>query len=177
MARPELAGWNSTERSSPTGDVWFEQRVRATKAPVERSEAGALALGERYWMAVESVTRRLVRVGRRGPELELRLFGRLTLLRFGAPEIVVDESGILSRYSIAGGLLARGPAGSITFAQTSGADATVDLRATVEDFLPRLAGRPGGPAWTRAIYRQVQQRLHTAISRRYFRRLIEGPPR
>ena len=170
MARPELAGWSSTERYSPQGAVWLEQRVRATRPPVELSEAGALELGERYWQEVESVTRRLVRVGNRGPEVELRLLGRWVLLRFGAPEILVDESRAVSRYSIVGGLLARGPAGSITFAQSVGP--TVELRATVEDFLPRLAGRPGGPAWTRALYRQVQQRLHTSISRRYFRRLI-----
>ena len=170
MARPELTGWSSTERYSPSGAVRLEQRVRATSPLVETSEAGAIALGDRYWQEVESFTRRLVRARTRGAEVELRLLGRLTLLRFGEPKTVVDESGVLSSYPIVGGLLARGPAGSITFAQTVGP--AIDVRATVEDFLPRLAGRPGGPAWTRALYRQVQQRLHTSISRRYFRRLI-----
>lgn len=170
MVRPQLAGWSSTERYSPNGAVWLEQRVRATSPLVEASEAGALALGDRYWQEVESFTRRLVRARKRGPEVELRLLGRLTLLRFGEPRTVVDESGVLSSYPIVGGFLARGPAGSITFAQTAGP--AIDVRATVEDFLPRLAGRPGGPAWTRALYQQVQQRLHTSISRRYFRRLI-----
>lgn len=170
MARPKLTGWNSTERQSPTGAVQFEQRVTTSRPLVEHSEAGALALAERYWSEVESVTHRLVRVRRRERELELRLLGRWTLLRFGAPETVVDSSVALSRFPIAGGLLARAPAGSITFAQTTGQQ--VELRATIDGFLPRLGDRPGGPAWTGGLYRHVQQRVHTGISRRYFRRLL-----
>ena len=82
----------------------------------------------------------------------------------------MDSSGALSRFPIAGGLLARTAAGSITFAQTSGPQ--VELRATIDGFIPRLGGRPGGPAWTGGLYRHVQQRLHTSVSRRYFRRLL-----
>ena len=52
----------------------------------------------------------------------------------------------------------------------------VELRATIDGFFPRLGGRPGGPAWTGALYRHVQQRIHTSISRRYFRRLIGEEP-
>ena len=52
----------------------------------------------------------------------------------------------------------------------------VELRATIDGFFPRLGGRPGGPAWTGAIYRHVQQRIHTSISRRYFQRLIGEEP-
>ena len=51
-----------------------------------------------------------------------------------------------------------------------------ELRATIDGFFPRLGGRPGGPAWTGALYRHVQQRIHTSISRRYFRRLIGEEP-
>jgi hypothetical protein len=174
VARPKLTGWSSTERLSPTGAVEFEQRVRATRPLVELSEAGALALGERYWKEVESFTHRLVRARTREGELELRLLGRWTLLRFGAPQTVVDESGALSRFPIVGGLLARTPAGSISFSQT--AREPVELRATIDGFFPRLAGRPGGPAWTGTLYRHVQRRLHTSISRRYFRRLIGEEP-
>lgn len=170
MARPELAGWSSTERHSPSGAVRFEQRVRSSHPLVELSEEGALALGERYWKEVEAFTHRLVQACEREPDLELRLLGRWTLLRFGAPQTVVDESGALSRFPIVGGLLARAPAGSITFAQTI--RPTVELRATIDGFLPRLDRRPGGPAWTGALYRNVQRRLHTSVSRRYFQRLI-----
>jgi hypothetical protein len=170
VARAKLTGWSSTERLSPTGAVQFEQRVRATRPLVELSEAGALGLAERYWKEVESFPPRLVRAQMRGSELELRLLGRWTLLRFGAPQAVVDDKGALSRFPIVGGLLARTPAGSISFSQT--AQEPVELRATIEGFFPRLAGRPGGPVWKGALYRHVQRRLHARISHRYFRRLM-----
>ena len=69
----------------------FDQRVRSTRPLVDLSEAGALELAERYWREVEAVTRRLVRARHVGGGVELRLFGRWTLLRFGAPETIVDE--------------------------------------------------------------------------------------
>lgn len=170
MARRELFGWTSTERYAATGAVCFEQRVRSARPLVEVSEQGALVLGQRYWREVERVTFGLVRAKRRGQELELRLFGHFTLLRFGAPQTVVDESGASSRFPIVGGLLARTPAGSITFAQTT--QPSVELRATIDGFFPRLDSRPGHHPWTGALYRQVQRRLHLSISRRYFRRLV-----
>ena len=170
MARPDLTGWSSTERISPTGAVQFEQLVTSTRPLVDQSEAGARELGRSYWLAVESTTRRLVRARERGGGVSLRLFGRLTLLHFGAPETVVDSAGVLTTFPITGGLLARSPGGSITFSQT--APPAVQLRATIDGFFPRLAGRPGAPSWTGALYRHVQQRIHTNVSRRYFRRLI-----
>ena len=148
----------------------FEQRVRATRPLVEVSEAGALELGARYWEEVEAATHRLVRVRAHAHGFDLRLLGSLTLLRFGQPVTVVDEAGALSRFPIVGGLLARTPGGSISFSQTAGSE--VELRATIDGFFPRLGGRPGRPAWTGALYRHVQRRLHTSISRRYFRHLI-----
>ena len=172
--RPQLAGWASTEQVSPTGAVVFEQRVHASRPLVEHSEAGALELADRYWREVGITTRGLVRRHKRTGGIELRLFGRLTLLRFGPPETVVDGSGTLSRFPIVGGLLARTPGGSISFAQTAGE--TIELRATIDGFFPRLAGRPGAPIWTGALYRHVQRRLHTSISRRYFRRMIGEEP-
>ena len=38
--------------------------------------------------------------------------------------------------------------------------------------LPSLAARQGERDWTGALYSQVQSRVHVAISRRYFARLI-----
>lgn len=174
MTRPRLTGWSSTERVSPTGAVQFEQLVTSSRPLVEHSEAGALALAARYWNEVDVTTRRLVRAHESNGEIALQLFGRLTLLRFGAPETTVDEAGVLSRFSITGGLLARTPGGSITFSQT--AMPAVELRATIDGFFPRLGGRPGGPAWRGGLYRHVQQRIHTSISRRYFQRLIGEEP-
>jgi|1186.fasta_scaffold43743_2 hypothetical protein len=174
MPRPDLTGWSSTERVSEAGAVTFEQLVTSSRPLVEHSEAGALALAESYWSEVELTTRRLVRVRRHDGAIALRLLGRWTLLRFGAPTAVVDETGVLSRFPITGGALARTAGGSITFSQT--AMPAVRLRATIDGFFPRLGGRPGGPAWTGGLYRHVQQRIHTNISRRYFRRLIGEEP-
>jgi hypothetical protein len=175
MGRPNLTGWSSTERVSPVGAVQFEQLVTSSRPLVEYSEAGALALAERYWHEVEITTHRLVRVRPCDGAIALRLFGRWTMLRFGAPGTIVDESGVLSRFPITGGALARTPGGSITFSQS--APPAVQLRATIDGFFPRLGGRPGSPAWTGALYRHVQQRIHTSISRRYFQRLIGEEPR
>jgi hypothetical protein len=174
VARADLTGWSSTERISPTGAVQFEQLVTSARPLVEQSEAGARELARSYWLAVESTTRRVVRARERHGEVRLMLFGRLTMLRFGAPETVVDGAGVLTRFPIAGGLLARSAGGSITFSQT--APPQVQLRATIDGFFPRLAGRPGAPSWTGALYRHVQQRIHTDVSRRYFRRLIGEEP-
>jgi hypothetical protein len=174
VSRGRLTGWSSSERVSPTGAVQFEQLVTSTRPLVEQSEAGALELATAYWQAVETTTRQVVRVRRREGEITLRLLGLVTLLRFGAPETVVDDAGVLSRYAIAGGLLARSPGGSITFSQM--APPNVQLRATIDGFFPRLGGRPGGPAWTGALYRHIQQRIHTHVSHRYFRRLIGEEP-
>jgi hypothetical protein len=174
MARRALTGWSSSERVSPAGAVAFEQRAEATRPLVELSEAGALELGARYWREVETATHHLVRVRTHDGGVELRGLGLLTLLRFGHPETAVDETRVLSRFAIVGGLLARTPAGSISFSQATGPP--VVLRATIDGFFPRLAGRPGGPAWTGTLYRLVQRRLHTSISDRYFRHMIGEEP-
>jgi hypothetical protein len=171
MTRRILEGWSSSERRSPTGAVAFEQLVTSSRPLVAYSEAGARELSERYWREVESVTRGLVRARHRDSSTALRLVGRWTLLGFAAPSTAVDESGVLTSFAITGGLLARTPGGSITFSQ--GAPPHVQLRATIDGYFPRLGRRAHGPAWTDALYRYVQQRIHTAISRRYFARLID----
>ncbi len=175
MARRVLEGWSSSElpvahRRRAVRAARDLERARSSRTPSPaRGE-----LSERYWREVEAVTRRLVRVRHRDGAVALRLFGRWTLLAFDAPSTAVDESGVLTSFAITGGLLARTPGGSITFSQS--APPHVQLRATIDGFFPRLGRRADGPAWTDALYRHVQQRIHTAISRRYFGRLIdEGP--
>jgi hypothetical protein len=46
------------------------------------------------------------------------------------------------------------------------------MRSTITGFFPRLAARQGEPDWTGALYSHVQSRIHVAVSRRYFKRLI-----
>jgi hypothetical protein len=65
-----------------------------------------------------------------------------------------------------GGLLARLPAGMLTLSQSS--EPPYELRATVTEYVPRLGTR---------LYEHLQRRIHVAISRRFFRALIEEAKR
>ncbi len=135
------------------------------------SAAGAEHLGREYWREVERVTRHLVRARQQPASLELRLLGRgPTLLRFGRPTIEATDELASCSYTIDGGVLVRRPAGHIVFTQVGGSKPAV--RSTIRGFFPRLAARTGRPSWTGALYSQVQSRIHVAVSRRYFARLI-----
>ncbi len=161
-------------RQSPSGAVASEQRLRVDHPPVPVSEKGARVLGCAYWQEVERFTRGLVRPRRQPHGLDLVLLRRAVLLRFGPAEVRVGGQAVVCRHAILGGLLARSPGGSISFAQRAGDDP--ELRSTIAGFFPRLAARPGRPGWTGALYAQVQARLHRAVGRRYFARLVTGSP-
>ena len=83
----------------------------------------------------------------------------------------MGDEAVVCRYAILGGALARAPGGAISFAQQVGP--CPELRSTISGFLPLLAARPGWPSWTGALYEQVQVRLHAAVGRRYFARLVQ----
>jgi hypothetical protein len=167
--------WSSTAQHVAGGAVRFEQSARPAAPAVGLSEAGARELADAYWREVEAFTRGLVRARNSGDGIELRLLGRWTLLCFGRPETLVDGSQASSRLPILGGALARAPGGSITFAQTVAPE--LELRTTVDGFLPRLAGAQGGFHPARALSWKIQRRLHVAISRRYLMRLVDRASR
>jgi hypothetical protein len=167
-------GWSSTEQHLAGGAVRFEQRARPPAPAVDLSEGGARELAERYWREVEAFTGRLVQPWQRGDRLELRLLNLWTLLSFGRPETHVDGSQASSRFPILGGALVRAPGGSITFSQTVAPE--LELRTTVDGFLPRLGARSGGAGWT-ALPWEVQRRLHVAVSRRYLALLVDRASR
>ncbi len=111
------------------------------------------------------------------PGMELRVIGRWPLLlAFGPPVTDVARRSLRCCYPITGGLLARRPGGEIVFAQDRVGD-QLCLRSTITGFFPTLATRPGRPDWTGALYSQVQRRVHVAVSRRYFARLIQEASR
>jgi hypothetical protein len=143
---------------------------------VERSVSGAERLGELYWRVVQRSTFGVVRVrtGAGGPEIRVLGVGP-ALLRFGEPEHVVGSSSVSCLYPIRGGLLARSPAGSISFTQT-GSDA-VEVDSTIQGFFPRLATRRQRRRWKGLLYPQIQARLHVALGRRYFARLWQDARR
>ncbi len=166
-----MDGWETWQRQTGDGAVESEQRVVLREPVVDFSSGGAECLGLAYWSEVERVTRGLIRPRQRNGTLELRLFGRgPTLLRFGRPTLEATDRLVSCSYPICGGLLAHRPAGEIVFAQVGGSPPMV--RSTIRGFFPSLAARQGERDWTGALYSQVQSRVHVAISRRYFARLI-----
>jgi hypothetical protein len=174
-SRARISGWDSWHRRTAAGAVESEQRVTLDVPVVAFTEDGARELGRAYWAEVERATMRLVRRGG-GSGVELRLLGRRpALLCFAEPEVEVSPSAVICRHAITGGLLARRPQGEISFAQAAGG--ALEIRSTLRDFIPALAAREGGARWTGALYDQVQSRIHEAISRRYFARLIAGASR
>lgn len=168
--------WETRQHQTDDGAVESEQRTSLGIPVVEFSESGAEHLGRAYWREVERTTRRFVRARERQAAIELRVLGRgPSLLRFGAPRIEATPKLARCTYPIAGGLLAQRPAGEILFEQTDGPEPV--LRSAIQGFFPRLAARRGGPNWTGALYNRVQSRIHVAVSRRYFARLVAEAPR
>jgi hypothetical protein len=169
-------GWETRQHQTDEGAVESEQRTSLRTSVVEFSESGAEHLGRTYWREVERTTRRFVRVRERHGAIELRVLGRgPSLLRFAAPRIEATPKLARCTYPIAGGLLAQRAAGEILLEQAGGPEPV--LRSAIRGFFPRLAARPGRPDWTGAIYNRVQSRLHVAVSRRYFARLVAEAPR
>jgi len=139
--------------------VESEERAYAPLAIVEATQADGRRLAAAYWREVERTTAGLVRVRETPEGLALRAFGA-PLLRFGLPRIDADGDRVICQYSIDGGLLARRPGGSIALAQNGKV-----LTSTISGFHPRLGLLPG-------LYSHVQARIHAAVSRRYFARLV-----
>lgn len=169
--RGRLPGtWSSSQAQSPSGAFESVQRAELPAPVVERSAAGARRLGELYWHELERSTVGLIRARPAAGAPQLRLLGLgPALLRFGQPELAVSPSSVSCLYPIHGGLLARTPAGSISFTQT-GSDG-VEVRSAISGFYPRLAAGPDRPRWNGLLYPQLQARLHVALGRRYFARL------
>lgn len=168
-----MQGWATWQRQTSDGAIESEQRVALPAPVVAFSIAGANDLGFAYWREVERFTGGLVRMQLRAGSFELRLFGKgPALLRFGRPELEATEHVARCSYPIEGGLLAQRAAGEISFAQVGGSDPA--LSSAIRGFFPRLAAREGEPDWTGALYKHVQSRIHVAVSRRYFARLIEA---
>jgi hypothetical protein len=167
-----MHGWKTWQHQTAEGAVESEQRVALPRPVVEFSTKGAERLGRAYWREVRRLTGSVVRPRERDGVLELRLLGGgPVLLRFGWPTVEASDTRAFCSYPIQGGLLASRAAGEIAFEQTAGS-----MRSTIRGFYPRLAAREGEPDWTGALYNRVQSRVHVAISRRYFERLIAEAP-
>jgi hypothetical protein len=153
-----VTGWETTERLLDSGGYESRQRVVATEAAVEASEAGARTLGVVYWQAVERFTRGGIRAGWTGSGGRLKLLGALGLLTFGPAELALEDGVVSCRHAIVGGVLALRAGGSVMLAQRLVEDGH-ELSVTVEEYLPRLEG---------LLYAKGQSPFHAAVSRRYF---------
>lgn len=171
MSTSRLHGWRSEQRVSPLGSVESTQRALIGSLVVPGTTAGAARLGDVYWAEVVRFTRGLVRARVGGAGVELRVLGGgPTLLRFGPPVLAVSDAVTSCTYPIHGGGLARRPGGEIAFQQAAGPE--IELSSLIRGFFPALAAPAGAPRWAGVLYSHGQRRLHQAISRRYFMRLI-----
>ena len=153
-------GFRTMERRSPDRSLVTEQTLRTGRPIVPFSDAGARALGGGYWVEVTRATRRLLLYRETGEGLELRILGvPPALLRLGGVEVAVGTEHVSCTYRIRGGLLALGEGGTISVSQVG--RSPTELRVVVDGFLAR-----GGLVYA------LQRRLHVAISRRFFRRLV-----
>ena len=169
----DFADWETSQRQLPDGAVESEQRVTLRTPVVGFDDAGATALGERYWREVERTTHGLVRAHRTAAGVHLRLLSRgPVLLSFGRPTLEANAHRVRCSFPISGGRLAKRAAGELMFAQVDGE--RVELRSAIRGFYPSLAAHEGRRDWTGALYNSLQSRIHVAISRRYFASLAAG---
>ncbi|HEX2434136.1 MAG TPA: hypothetical protein VHI55_09340 [Gaiellaceae bacterium] len=141
--------------------VTSHETATAAGPVVEPSLRGAETLAASYWLEVETTMRGLVRADAVDGHVDVRLLGRgPVLIRLGPPAVLADLASVTCTYPIVGGLLVGRPGGALALEQLNG-DPVV-LRSTLTEYVPSLAG---------ALYFQVQARLHSLISRRYFARL------
>jgi hypothetical protein len=163
-------GFLSTDSRGSDGSIETEQRLRTARPVVPFTDEGARALGRSYWLEVTRSSLGLVRGHERRDGVELLLAGvGRPLLRLAPPRIVVSSERITCTYAISGGLLARSAGGTLTVSQIGRTQP--ELQIAVNGFFPRLGGPPAR-RWRGALYEHLQRRLHVAISRRYFERLL-----
>ena len=148
------------------------QKIVLARPAVESTERGASELADAYWAQIRRLTRGLARRADRrvaAPSCAcgaLRSSGSGRRRRRSRPELVE------CRYAIVGGLLAKEEAGSLAFAQRTAP--RLELEISVTDYVPFLSSRRELCSLRRFVYRQVQERLHAAIGRRYLARMAEA---
>jgi hypothetical protein len=156
-----------TGRRTPPPERDSVERADLARPLVEPSTTGALELGRLYWEELERSTGGLVRARMDGAGVRLVLGKTLTLLRFGEPELEVEDQDVACRYSILGGALVSRPGGSLAITQRG--EAPARLEVAVEGYRPALAGR-GARLHRGLLYTALQAPLHRSVSRRFLER-------
>jgi hypothetical protein len=156
-----------TERRTLPFERGSVEHADLVRPLVEPSTSGARELGRLYWEELERATGGLVRARVDDAGVRLVLGRRLTLLRFGAPELEVEGHDVGCRYSILGGALVSRPGGSLAITQRG--EPSARLEVAVEGYRPALAGR-GARLHRGLFYRALQAPLHRSVSRRFLER-------
>jgi hypothetical protein len=138
---------------------------------VPPTEEGALALGALYLSEMRRITRRIVRAEVQDSSAALLLAGKATLFVFGAAEAHVGRDEIECRFPIVGGMLVASPGGVLRVVQRT--SPTTQLGLIVTGYRPRLAS-PRRHSLRRWLFRNVQGRLHTAVSKRFLVHVARG---
>lgn len=151
--------------------VAAEHPIANGSSAVDSSEAGARRLGTEYLAEIGRATRGLIKPRTGSHGIDLVLLGRSTLFALGPPEPDVDGDRTECRFEIRGGLLVGRKGGSLVIVQRSGP--TPELVVEVDGYVPRL-----DPALSRRgirgfLYRELQERAHGAISRRFVERMAQ----
>ena len=136
---------------------------------VEQTERGALALAAPYWAEIRRLTGGLVTARVSDGGVELRLIRAATLFRFGPARTTTAAGWIECRFAILGGLLAKEERGWLTFTQRI--TDPPRLEVAVEDYVPRFSSQRERRSLRRFVYREVQERAHRAVGRRYLERM------
>lgn len=145
------------------------QTIALSGPVVEQTERGALALAAPYWAEIRRLTAGLVTARSDERGVELRLAGALTLFRFGPARPATAPGRVECRFPIAGGLLAKEERGWLTFTQRTTEPPRLEI--AVEDYVPALSSQRDRLSLRRFAYRELQERAHRAIGRRYLRRM------
>ena len=152
--------------------VAAEQPIPGGNAAVDDSDTGARRLGTEYLAEIGRTTRGLIKPRAALVGVDLVLAGRLTLFAFGPPQPSVDGDRTECRFAIRGGLLVGSPGGSLVITQDAGL--APELVVEVDGYVPRLDPLFGGRGVGGFLYREIQERAHAAISRRFVERMTRA---
>jgi len=152
-------------------DVTAEQPLADGSAIVADTEAGARRLGTEYLAEIGRATRGLIKPRTHADGVDLVLGRRVTLFAFGPPEASVDRDRTECRFEIRGGVLVGREGGRLVITQRSGSAS--ELIVEVEEYVPRLDPTLSRSGVRGFVYRQLQERAHGAISRRFVERMAE----